>query len=700
MQWRRNESVIHGPLRPGELAEVAVLGDLALVLEVIGWFAPLGGAFQALAIVPFAVLSSRHRLRAGVIAVVSAASVAFLIGGIGIVLQTALAGSVGLSIGTTFRRRWTSGVSVAITLLVAGVPIAIVSDFVDWISPGFRRLSFAQVRLLWRDVVRVLDGLGMSQAAANGTHTLNVATTNWWITIPVVELAAVLLVAALCLRIRPFLLALTKTSLAPYTGGLAERAAGVEGPIAPVPARVEGVWFRYPEARTDALSGVDLEVKGGALVALVGPNGSGKSTLVRVIAGRLDPVIGRVDRPGRPGYGERGGTAMVFQRPESQVLGVRVRDDLWWGLETGARPPIGPLLGLVGLEGFEERETATLSGGELQRLAIAAALAREPKLVISDEATAMLDAEGRADIMALLERLRDQGLAVVHVTHRMAETRVADVVAEMRQGRVVSIGSPADSGAAPTTGETVVGLAPRSAGGPGGRPGPQQGERLGERERPFPLVSLRGVGYEYAAGSPWAKRALQGVDLDLGTGEGVVVTGANGSGKTTLAWILGGLMAPSEGRAYIGGSPIDAAPGRVGVAFQHARLQLLKPWVLADVAAGASDDAARDALRAVALDPDEIGPRRVDDLSGGEQRRVALAGLLVRRPDLLVLDEPYAGLDDEARLALASVLRDLRLNHGIATVVVSHDLDNAEMLGERLVRLEAGSVVGEELIAW
>ncbi len=442
MHWSRNESVAHGPLRPGELAEVAVLGDLALVLEVIGWFAPLGGAFQALAIVPFAVLSSRHRLRAGVIAVVSAASVAFLIGGIGIVLQTALAGAVGLSIGTTFRRRWTPGVSVAITLLFAGVPIAIVSDFVDWISPGFRRLSFAQVRLLWRDVVRVLNGFGLSQMAANGSHTLNVAIAKWWITIPVVELAAILLVAALCLRIRPFLLALAKTSLAPYTGGLAERAIGADGAIAPVPARVHGVWFRYPEARTDALSGVDLELDGGALVALVGPNGSGKSTLVRVIAGRLEPAIGRVDRPGRPGYGDRGGTAMVFQRPESQVLGVRVRDDLWWGLQPGERPPIGPLLGLVGLEGFEERETATLSGGELQRLAIAAALAREPKLVISDEATAMLDAEGRADIVALLERLRDQGLAVVHVTHRMAETRVADVVAEMRAGRVVSIGRP------------------------------------------------------------------------------------------------------------------------------------------------------------------------------------------------------------------------------------------------------------------
>ncbi|MGO9196038.1 MAG: DUF2232 domain-containing protein [Acidimicrobiales bacterium] len=683
MKGSRTEPVAHGPLRPGELAEVAVLGDLALVLEVIGWFAPLGGAFQALAIVPFAVLSSRHRMRAGVIAVVSAATVAFLVGGIGIVFQTALAGSVGLSIGTTFRRRWTPAVSIGMAVGFAGVPIALVTDFIDWVSPGFRQLSFDQVRIVWRDVRRVLDSLGQSQAAARGTHSLNVAIADWWITIPVVELLAVFIVAGLCLRIRPFLLVLTRTSLAPYTGGLAERADGSDTAIAPVPARVQQVWYRYPEAVGDALIAVDLDVNGGQLLALVGPNGSGKSTLVRVLAGRLEPALGRVDRPGRPGYGERGGTAMVFQRPESQVLGVRVRDDLWWGLRPADRPPIAPLLALVGLEGLADRETATLSGGELQRLAIAAALAHEPKLVISDEATAMVDAEGRAEIVALLERLRDDGIAVVHVTHRATETRVADVIGQMSQGRIVTLGPPVREVVGEREAEHDRRLAERAVPGR-------------ERERPFPLVHLRGVGYEYAAGSPWAKRALQGVDLDLGTGEGVVVTGANGSGKTTLAWILGGLMAPSEGVASIGGSPIDSVPGRVGVAFQHARLQLLKPWALADVAAGSSEEAAREALRAVALDPDEIGPRRVDDLSGGEQRRVALAGLLVRRPDLLVLDEPYAGLDDQARWALAAVMRDLRHNHGIATVVVSHDLDNAEMLGDRLVRLEAGAVVSEE----
>ncbi|MHB8244796.1 MAG: ABC transporter ATP-binding protein [Acidimicrobiales bacterium] len=673
------KSVLRGPLRPGELAEVAVLGDLALVLEVIGWFAPLGGAFQALAIVPFAVLSSRHRLRAGAIAVVSAATVAFLVGGIGIVLQTGIAGAVGLSVGTGFRRRWRSLHCVATTLGLAGIPIAVLTDLIDWASPGFRNLSFAQVRFLWRDAARALGGLGLGVDARRGTKALDWIISHWWFTLPAAELGGVGAVALVALRMRPFLLVISKAALAPYAGSVSERSDAKREEILPVPARFKDVSYRYPGAPGEALSGIDLTVTDSQLLALVGPNGSGKSTLVRILAGRLQPTKGSLARGGRPGYGERGGTAMVFQRPESQVLGVRVRDDLWWGLPLGSRPDAGPLLALVGLDEMEDRETATLSGGQLQRLAIAAALARGPKLIISDEATAMLDAEGRADIVALLDQLRNQGLAVVHVTHRQAETSEADVVVEMEYGNVAAIGPPDAHMRRPE------------------REIPARKTQV-EVSDTIPFVQLRAVGYEYSAGTPWAHRALSHIDLDIARGEGLVVTGANGSGKTTLAWILGGLTAPSEGSALIESDPIDLVPARIGIAFQHARLQLLKPTVLADVAAGVGEGPAQDALRAVGLDPDLIGHRKIDDLSGGEQRRVALAGLLVRRPELLVLDEPYAGLDDGARRALAVVLRDLRSDHHIATVVVSHDLDNVEMLGHRLVRLEAGSVAGEETL--
>jgi ABC-type multidrug transport system ATPase subunit len=119
---------------------------------------------------------------------------------------------------------------------------------------------------------------------------------------------------------------------------------------------------------------------------------------------------------------------------------------------------------------------------------------------------------------------------------------------------------------------------------------------------------------------------------------------------------------------------------------------------MADVQLGADEDRARRALLAVGLDPDTMGPRRVDDLSGGEQRRVALAGMLVRKPDLIVLDEPYAGLDDEARSSLARTLESLRRLSGVAVVVVTHDLDDAEVLGERLIHLEDGRITTEEAL--
>jgi energy-coupling factor transport system ATP-binding protein len=208
------------------------------------------------------------------------------------------------------------------------------------------------------------------------------------------------------------------------------------------------------------------------------------------------------------------------------------------------------------------------------------------------------------------------------------------------------------------------------------------------------LVSLDGVGFIYAKGSPWAHRALRDVDLSVEEGEGLVVCGHNGSGKSTLAWIMAGLLVPTEGEATLDGRPLPECVGQVGVAFQHARLQLFRPTVFRDVAFGANldRDTVAGALEEVGLDPAEMSERRIDELSGGEQRRVALAGLLVRRPRLLVLDEPLAGLDDETRSTLLAVLARLRDRHRVATIVVSHDLEAAPGLADRLVVLDGGQL--------
>src|SRR5438309_1846018 len=158
---------------------------------------------------------------------------------------------------------------------------------------------------------------------------------------------------------------------------------------------------------------------------------------------------------------------------------------------------------------------------------------------------------------------------------------------------------------------------------------------------------LDAVGHIYSANTPWAHRALGDVNLRLQDGARIIVVGPNGSGKSTLAWILAGLLTPSEGKVTLDDGPLSIEESHTAMAFQHARLQLLRPTVGEDVRFGLDiDDAAIDAtLSDVGLDPARFRERRIDELSGGEQRRVALAGVLARSPRVLVLDEPLAGLD-------------------------------------------------------
>jgi energy-coupling factor transport system ATP-binding protein len=210
------------------------------------------------------------------------------------------------------------------------------------------------------------------------------------------------------------------------------------------------------------------------------------------------------------------------------------------------------------------------------------------------------------------------------------------------------------------------------------------------------MISLSDVGHVYGARSPWAHRALRAVDLEITAGERMLIAGPNGSGKSTLAWILAGLIEPTEGTAVIDRQPLAGAGGDVVIAFQYARLQLFRPTVGEDIRYGTDLDAAdvAVALALVGLSPAFAG-RRVDDLSGGEQRRVVLAALLARRPRLMVLDEPLAGLDVPSRRSLVDLLSRLPSLTGTALVTVSHDLDEAHLIADRLVLLDGGTVTSD-----
>ncbi|HET6793637.1 MAG TPA: ATP-binding cassette domain-containing protein [Acidimicrobiales bacterium] len=211
------------------------------------------------------------------------------------------------------------------------------------------------------------------------------------------------------------------------------------------------------------------------------------------------------------------------------------------------------------------------------------------------------------------------------------------------------------------------------------------------------MISLSGVGHIYSAGTPWANRALTGVSATFAPGEGVLIAGVNGSGKSTLAWILAGLIVPTEGSAEIDDEPLFEHVGELALLFQHARLQLYRPTVAEDVAYGTELDPGEvdAALALVGLDPAEMRDRRIDALSGGQQRRVALAGLVARRPPLLILDEPFAGLDDVARDTLIGVLGRLRHEEGLTVVVVSHDYEGAEAYSDRVLALRDGRLVAD-----
>jgi energy-coupling factor transport system ATP-binding protein len=201
------------------------------------------------------------------------------------------------------------------------------------------------------------------------------------------------------------------------------------------------------------------------------------------------------------------------------------------------------------------------------------------------------------------------------------------------------------------------------------------------------------VSHTFGLGSPWAQPALRDIDLAVAEGEGLLVVGGNGSGKSTLAWVLAGLIRPDAGTCLLDGRPMAGQVGAVGLAFQHARLQLQRPTVGADVqaAAGVGPERVGPALAAVGLHP-SLASRRLDQLSGGQQRRVALAGLLAREPKVLVLDEPLAGLDPPARRSLVSLLATLR-SSGTTLVVISHDVEGMDSVCSRMVRLAGGRLV-------
>ena len=683
MHRPRSRPVAHGRLTAAELAEAVVLADVSLALTIVGQVVPLiGGAVLATAVVPLAVIAARHRLRAVVTGAIAAAVVGFLVIGTAAFTAMGACAAIGAIVGAGDRRGWSARRTMVIGLAILWPAATAITDGLLLGFADLRRLALDQIRNGWGGFFHLMRNVGLIRLARPGDRIVDWAVRDWWISLPITLFLVIWFAVWLAIGLATPALRRVRSAFGDAVGeadGDQSAARASAGAPDPLPIALRSVRYRYANAPNDALADVTLDVHAAELVAVVGANGSGKSTLARLLAGRRAPTGGELERPGAVGLGQTGGTAIVFQRPEAQVLGVRVRDDLVWGLPDPRVIDIDAALDRVGLRELADRETSTLSGGELQRLAIAAALARRPKLLISDESTAMVDATGRAQLVTLFDDLAHRdGLGVVHVTHRAAEAGAADRVIALAAGHVVDAPGAARADDAAPTAERHGTATPLGA----------------------PLITLVGVGHVYSRNTPWANRGLVDIDLTLHTGEAILVVGHNGSGKSTLAWILAGLLAPSEGEANLDGQPIVGQVGRVGLSFQHARLQLLRPTVLDDVrsAGGVGASAARAALATVGLDPDRFGSRRVDELSGGQMRRVVLAGVFAANPRAVILDEPFAGLDAAGRTELETLLTDLRHRTDIALVIVSHDRDLPTGLVDRTVELVAGRITRDEPI--
>jgi len=663
-------------LTPVELAEAAVLIDVSLVLCVLGWLLPYGGAFFVTSAVPVVALAARQRLRAVVVGLVAGCALAFIVGGTGLTISFVEFGVLGAFVGWGRRRAWGRARTVAVTVAVvwpigAAITVAALQVFSD-----LRRLTFDQVRNSWSGVARILRNLGFEQLAHAGDVVVSWSIRHWYFVIPAVEALVLIAVTWVAQTLSHAVVPRVVVGRPHARLGITDRdgrrgTSTSDGQAGPVPARLVDVTFRYPGEARAALDRVSLTVETGRFVAVTGPNGAGKSSLSRVLAGAA-LESGTIERPGAVALGRPHGTAMLFQRPESQVLGVRVRDDVVWGLryDDATAVDVDALLAQVGLAGLADRETSTLSGGELQRLALASALARAPALLVSDESTAMVDTAGRRRLLDLLRGLTSRGTTVVHVTHRYGEIDPGDGLLRVERGRVIAGAAP------PPSPEATIAV---PVAGPGA-----------------PVLEVRDAGFVYSPGTPWEHRALQHVTTTVREGETVLVLGANGSGKSTLAWLLAGLLHPTEGEVLLDGDAATRHVGAVGLAFQHARLQLLRPTVRGELAVVAPDEGSLvRALAEVGLDA-SIAGRPIDALSGGQQRRALLARLLATGTRVLVLDEPFAGLDDDARVALAQVLARLRATRAVATVVVSHDLDDAVPFADRVVGLRDGRLVLDE----
>ncbi|HKU03034.1 MAG TPA: ATP-binding cassette domain-containing protein [Arthrobacter sp.] len=494
--------------------------------------------------------------------------------------------------------------------------------------------------------------------------------------------------------------------------------------------------FSFHEAPVPALRDVTVSCPPGSFTAILGASGSGKSTLGRLLSGWLPPG----GHGTLAGFLELAGTRLEFdggtgdpridpaqwgrhvgfvpQDPAAVLSTVRatVAEELAFGLENagmdraGMRAAVERTAGLLGLGSLLDQDPATLSGGQLRRLAIGCAIIPGPPVLVMDEPFASLDAAGTNELAALVRDLIKQGTAVVILSQAVdALLLEANTWLVLAGGTLTSAGPPA----AMRPGSGLLPPAIRWLGGVDA-PTPPAPVASSRREPALPAepaaLELRGVSFGYPA-APVSRRrrrrpeqgrpatVLRDVHLAVHPGEIVAVTGPNGAGKSTLLRHFNGLLRPASGTVLVRGRDIAGAPvgktaASVGLLFQQPRDQLFERTVLREVGFGldrlfgpAAAERAGAALQAVGLA--HAAQEHPAELPASAQRLLALATVLARRPAVLALDEPTVALDGDGLALLDAAMRSAA-EAGAAVVLVTHDLGYARAAAHRILALDDG----------
>lgn len=492
-----------------------------------------------------------------------------------------------------------------------------------------------------------------------------------------------------------------------------------------------------------ALRDLSLRIEAGEFVALIGANGSGKTTLARHLNALLLPTQGSVrvlgldtrERKNWPVV--RSNVGMVFQSAEDQLVSTTVEDDTAFAAENAGLPSaeirkrVDEALRAVEMWEERKRPPHLLSAGQMQRVALAGVLAMRPRCIVFDETTAMLDPAGRRNVMEMVQRLNREGMTIVYITHYMQEALLAQRVVVLGHGQIALDGSPrevfSDPGRLAGLGlelppltalaEGLQGLFP---GAPVGAltpeeladaiPDPDAAEKTRRLPAPEPhpqreaAIAVRGLAYTYMKDTPLAHTALEDVNLSAGRGAVHGLIGATGSGKSTLLQHFNGLLRPQKGSVQVAGHSLNDPNVTVkqmvqvvGLVFQNPEAQFVEQYIGDEIAYGPRPLLERPALRErvqwamqlVGLDFEHYKDRLTYSLSGGERRKVALASVLALQPQILVLDEPTAGLDPLSRREVLRHLQNFQ-RQGMTLVLSSHQMGDLARLTERVTVLHEG----------